>query len=86
MQFLDILYLVLWAGIGAYCFSSARKLGAILYVIGGFFVFMFGWRLIHALLPVDLYGGVYGIVFRCIAAVFLIVIVLLYLKVRHKKQ
>ena len=86
MQFLDILYLVLWAGIGAYCFYSARKLGAILYVIGGFFVFMFGWRLVHALLPIDLYGGAYGIVFRCIAAVFLIAIVLLYIRLKKKSR
>ena len=78
-MFLDIVYLILWAGLGAYCVYSARRLGAILYIAAGFFAFMFGWRLMHVILPIDHYAGVYNIIFRCIAFTFLAVILIIYI-------
>ena len=57
MQILDIMYLVLWAGLGAYCLIMARKLSPILYILGGFFAFMFIWYLVNDLTAVDMFAG-----------------------------
>ncbi|MCR5653345.1 MAG: hypothetical protein K6F88_06055 [Ruminococcus sp.] len=86
MQFTNIIYLVIWAVLAAYCIYSARKLSPILYVLGGFFVFMFGWRLADTLLPVSLFTGVYNIIFRAIAVIFLVVIIVLYIMVKRKSK
>ena len=86
MQFTNIIYLVIWAVLAAYCIYSARKLSPILYVLGGFFVFMFGWRLADTLLPVSLFTGVYNIIFRAIAVIFLVVIIVLYIIVKRKSK
>ena len=86
MQFTNIIYLAIWAILAAYCIYSARKLSPILYVLGGFFVFMFGWRLADTLLPFSLFAGVYNIIFRAVAIVFLIVIIILYIMIKRKQK
>lgn len=86
MQFTNIIFLAVWAILAAYCIYSARKLSPILYVLGGFFVFMFGWRLADTLLPVNLFAGVYNIIFRVIAIVFLVVIIFLYIMIKRKQK
>lgn len=80
------IYLAVWAILAAYCIYSARKVSPILYVLGGFFVFMFGWRLADTLLKPDLFAGVYNIIFRAIAVVFLVVIIFLYIMVKRKSK
>ena len=86
MQITDIIYLAVWAILAAYCIYSARKLSPILYVLGGFFVFMFGWRLAGCIFNVNLFTGVYNIIFRTIAIVFLVVIIFLYIMVKRKSK
>ncbi len=87
MQFMDVVYLILWALLGAYCFYSARKLSPILYILGTFFVFMFGWYLANDLLPVNLFDGMYNIIFRIVAACFLLLFIGLYIYVKkHPKD
>ena len=86
MEIKDIMYLVLWAGLGAYCFFYAHRLSPILYILGGFFVFMFAWYLINDLLPVNLFDGTYNIVFRIICAVFLGVAILAYVIAKRKSR
>ena len=86
MQVTNIIYLAVWAILAAYCIYSARKLSPILYVLGGFFVFMFGWRLADTLLPVSLFTGIYNIIFRAIAIVFLVVIIFLYIMIKRKQK
>ncbi len=86
MQFTDIIYLLVWAVLAAYCIYSARKLSPILYVMGGFFVFMFGWKLADCLLPFSLFAGIYNIIFRIVAIVFLAVIILLYVMIKRKSK
>lgn len=86
MQFMDVVYLILWALLAAYCFYSAHKLSPILYILGSFFVFMFGWYLANDLLPLNLFDGMYNIIFRCIAGGFLVLFVGLYFWVKkHSK-
>ena len=86
MQITNIIYLVVWAVLAAYCIYSARKLSPILYVLGGFFVFMFAWRLADTLLPISLFAGIYNIIFRIIAIVFLVVIIFLYIMIKRKSK
>ena len=86
MQVANIIYLAVWAILAAYCIYSGRKLSPILYVLGGFFVFMFGWRLADTLLPVNLFAGTYNIIFRAIAIIFLVVIIFLYIMVKRKSK
>lgn len=86
MQFTDVIYLLIWAVLAAYCIYSARKLSPILYVLGGFFVFMFGWKLADMLLPFSLFAGMYNVIFRIIAVVFLVVIVFLYVMIKKKSK
>ncbi len=81
---MQIVYIILWGLCAAYCLYSAHKISPILYILGVFFLFMFGWYLVNYLLPIDLFSGMYGIIFRCVAGVFLIVVLLFYF--RFKKS
>lgn len=80
MDFSGIIYMVLWGVIALYCFISARKVSAVLYVAGTFFLFMFTWNLADLLAAADLFSGMYGIIFRCVAAGFLIALIAIYIK------
>ena len=86
MQILDIMYLVLWAGLGAYCLIMARKLSPILYILGGFFAFMFIWYLVNDLTAVDMFAGTYNYVFRGICLVFLVVVIIMYIMIKKGKK
>lgn len=86
MEIKEIMYLVLWAGLGLYCILSARKISPILYLFGGFFAFMFSWYLINDLIATDLFSGIYTIVFRSICAAFLLVAVIIYVVLKKKRQ
>lgn len=86
MDIKDIMYLVLWAGLAIYCLASARKISPILYILGGFFVFMFTWYLINDLIAVDMFGGIYNIVFRGICLVFLAVLVVIYVMIKRNPK
>lgn len=83
---LSIVYIVLWGIIALYCFYSAHKIGNLLYIAGVFFLFLFGWNLVNILIDVNLFSGIYNIVFRCIAAAFLIVLILGYVKIKKSQQ
>ncbi|MBR2279515.1 MAG: hypothetical protein IJ903_01115 [Ruminococcus sp.] len=86
MQILDIMYLILWAGLGAYCLIMARKLSPILYILGGFFAFMFIWYLVNDLTAVDMFAGTYNFVFRGICLVFLVVVIIMYIMIKKSKK
>ncbi|MCH5298496.1 MAG: hypothetical protein J1E96_01915 [Ruminococcus sp.] len=75
---MQIVYIILWALLCVYCSYSAHKMSPVLYILGGFFLFMFGWYLVNYLAPFDLFAGTYGIIFRCIAAVFLVAVLIIY--------
>lgn len=84
---LNVLYLILWAGLAAYCFYFARKYGAILYVLAGFFVFMFGWRLADMLIrDVFLFAGLFGWIFRGVCLCFLAAVCVLYYRIKRKSD
>ncbi len=86
MDIKEIMYLVLWAGLAVYCIYSARKISPILYILGGFFVFMFAWYLINDLTAFDMFGGMYNIIFRGICLAFLAVLVIIYIRIKKKPK
>lgn len=86
MDYLNIVYIVVWGIIALYLFFSAHRISNILYLAGGFFLFLFGWSLANQLLDVDLFAGMYNIIFRCIAAVFLIVFIIIYLLIKKSSN
>lgn len=86
MEFMDIVYIVLWGVLAFYCLFSAHKMHPILYFMGAFFVFLFAWYLINSLIEVDLFDGVYNIIFRCVAAAFLIVLVVFYIVIKKRSK
>ncbi len=86
MEIKEIMYLVLWAGLGLYCLLSAKKIHPILYLFGGFFAFMFTWYLINDLIKTDLFSGIYSIIFRGICIAFLSAAVIIYVIIKKKQQ
>lgn len=79
------IYAVLWLIIAVYMFWQARKESKFLYVLSGFFLFLFGWYLTNELMPsVDLFSGTYSIIFRCIMVVMLIACIIVYIRYRKK--
>ncbi len=88
MGFLDIVYLVLWGLLALFCIFSAHKLSPVMYILGGFFVFMFTWYLINDLNPkIDMFAGTYNLVFRGIALAFLVVLIIIYIYIKkHPKD
>ncbi len=86
MDYLNIIYIALWGIIALYLFIRAHKISKILYLAGVFFLFLFGWSLANQLLEVDLFAGVYNIIFRCIAVVFLVLILVIYLLLKKSSN
>ncbi|MCH5303769.1 MAG: hypothetical protein J1E41_02800 [Ruminococcus sp.] len=86
MEIKDIMYLVVWGALAIYLIYSARKISPILYILGGFFVFMFAWNLINNLTAFDMFAGAYNIVFRGICLVFLAVLVIIYIMIKKKPK
>ena len=78
MNFMDIVYIVLWGVLAVYCYAMAHKVSNVLYIAGVFFTFMCGWNLADVLLPVDLMAGTFVWIYRGVSIAFLAVIVILY--------
>lgn len=77
---MDIVYIILWALLGVYCYFMAHKVSNALYLAGVFFTFMFGWYLADFFLAVDMMSGAYGWIFKAVALIFLAIIVFLFYK------
>ena len=85
IQVTAMIYIGLWGLLALFCIISAHKFHPILYLMGGFFAFLFGWYLVNAVTDLNLFTGVYSIVFRSVACGFLLVIILIYLKIRKNR-
>ncbi len=78
---LDYVYAVMWLIIAIFSFLNARKLGKILYVSGIYFTIFSIWKFIDIfVVEINLFKGLYGIAFRIITAVFLVIMVGFYIK------
>ena len=83
METIKNFYFILWAIIALYMFVSAKKLGSLCYIIGGFFSFMTVW---YAISGIAIFDGVLGIVFKCVVGAFLLGFVLIYVIGKYKKN
>ncbi|MBQ9679138.1 MAG: hypothetical protein IJV48_00435 [Ruminococcus sp.] len=79
-------YTVVWFLLAAYLIYSAvkRYRMPIMYILSGFMVFLGVWELINTLSPIDLKSGVYGWIYRGVAAVILILCLIWYFWLRNR--
>lgn len=77
---MDYVYAAMWLIIAIFSFINARKLGKVLYLSGIYFTVFSAWTVADIFIEVDLFKGVYGIIFRVITAIFLIIFIFIYLK------
>lgn len=81
--FMNYIYSALWFIIAIYLFYQGIKQTKALFMLSAFFLYMSVWYLIDAILPgIDMFNGVYGIIFRCVAGVVLIVCIIAYIRYR----
>lgn len=79
------IYTALWLILAIYMFYLAFKESKFFFVLSAFFAFLCGWYLTDELLTnVDMFSGVYSLIYRGVAVVVLIVCVIAYLK--HRKN
>lgn len=79
-------YAAMWAVIAIYLFVTAKRINKALYIVGGLFSFMAVWWLVNEFVSINLFEGIYGIVFRVIVGVVLAALIIIYLisKKRNK--
>lgn len=87
-DFLQNVYVVLWAILAVYMFIMHKRIGPVAFVLSGFFVFMTAWYGIRAFTNIDMLGGTLGLIFKIVIGVFLAIFVLVYVlsKRKQKKQ
>lgn len=86
MDSIKSFYFILWAIIAIYMFVSAKKLGSLCYLIGGFFSFMTVWYAMNTFSGIAMFEGTVGIVFKCIVGAFLLTFVLIYAIGKYKNS
>lgn len=85
--FSGYIYSALWLIIAVYLFVHAFKETKFFFFLSSFFLFLSGWYLADELLKnVDLFEGVYSLIFRGVAVAVLIVCAAVYLKYRKNRD
>lgn len=83
---LHYIYAVMMLAAGLILIFSLSKENKVFYVAGGYFLFLGGWWLADGLLPeADLFAGGWGIAFKVITALVLVVLVAVFVKEYRKK-
>lgn len=83
---MDFLYGGVMAVAGLVLLFSLSKENKIFYVAGAYFLVLGGWWIANGLTPdLDLFAGVWGIVFKCLTAAVLVVLVIVFAKEYRKK-
>ncbi|MBQ6336126.1 MAG: hypothetical protein IJI50_02720 [Ruminococcus sp.] len=77
---------VVWFLIAGYLLFTAirRERKPILFILSGFMVFLGVWELINVLNDVDMKAGVYGWIYRGVAAVVLVVCLIWFFMSRRR--
>lgn len=83
---LGYVYAVLWAVIAIYLFSVGIKINKILFLGAGLFTFMSVWWLVNELIDINLFEGIYGIVFRVVVGIVLALFIIFYVISKKKSQ
>lgn len=80
------IYAVMMLAAGLILIFSLSKENKVFYVAGGYFLFLGGWWLADGLLPeADLFAGGWGIAFKVITALVLVVLVAVFVKEYRKR-
>ncbi|MCH5202015.1 MAG: hypothetical protein J1F17_02305 [Oscillospiraceae bacterium] len=85
---LSFVYPAMWflIGIGIIYVGKKNNFGVVTPAAAIMFFFMAFWWLFDAILDVDMLSGNFGWVFRIIMAVFVLIIILLYLNLKKKRK
>lgn len=81
---MDYLYAAMWFIVALLLVFRMGRENKVFYLVGGVFFLMSGWWLAEALTETAMFEGTWGIAFRVVMAVMLIVCCLVYLKERRK--
>lgn len=77
-------YAGVWAIVAVYLFVMAFKESKFLLIVSGLFAFMSVWWLVNELLPVDLFAGMFGIIFRIVIGIVLVVLLIIYFMMKKR--
>lgn len=83
---MDYVYAAMWLLIGFLLIFRMGKEHKVFYLAGGFFLLLGIWRLVDIFAPQDLFAGVWGIVFRIIAVVALVLLCLVFWRSYQKDR
>lgn len=72
------LFTALWFILAVYLFVMAVRQYRILFLLSGFMAFLGVWELLDTLSEADMKSGVYGWIYRGVAAVVLIICIIWY--------
>lgn len=86
MDFLNYVYVFVWALLAVLMFFTGRKQGAFAYVLSAFFVFMTVWYALDTFFGYNMFEGTMSIVFKCVMIVFLLVIAGAYILIKKKNK
>ena len=74
-DFLQYAYVFVWGILAVLMFFTGKKQGAFAYVLSLFFLYMCIWYGLETFLGLPMFDGVFSIIFRCVLAVFLILLI-----------
>ena len=80
------LYVALWSILAFYMLYLAIKENRLFLAAFVFFLFMAVWALLDAFLSINLFSGIYGIIYRSVAGVFLVLFVVGYVVYKRKNH
>lgn len=81
------LYTVVWFLLAAYLIYTTitRYRKPIMFILSGFMVFLGVWELVNTFTEFDMKSGVYGWIYRGVAAVILVLCLIWYFWLRNKE-
>ena len=82
---MEYIYAGMWFLVGLILIFRFGRENRIMYAAGGFFLIMGGWWVANTMTSIDLFTGVWGWVFRAIAAAALILLCAAYYKDRKRQ-
>lgn len=86
MDFLQYLYVIVWALLAVLMFFTGRKQGAFAYVLSLFFVFMTVWYGLDTFFGYNMFEGTMSIIFKGVLIAFLLVIAGAYVLIKRKNK
>lgn len=78
------IYASMWMIIGILLFVKTRKINPLFIIVSFYFEFMGIWWLLNELTSIDMFKGIYILVFRIISAVVLAISAMLYIREKRK--